>query len=310
MKRVYTCLCFICLFFLCILKGVYNVKTQKNEGIIIDKEGKENDNGNSDRNTPNNNNILNRMTLNKEMYEKHNKMNNEEDNNKNINYDLSNLKDGMKKKHFGSNSSEDKTNKKSSINSVLEKYQHTKHEEKNLQNLNKNMMTHENDDSMKSIFISEESFESAKNVCQFIVMQNDYFKNFCNITSLVYDIEKLKKNNHKIYEEILSNSYENNNGSKFKLLKEINHTKVFKEMDNTNPKFSILFLYDKFCYGGIPLACSNLMKYDNVFDINEQSETTNKPDDNVNMEEMENYIINQTGMENGFEENVSDLTQE
>ncbi|SOV14825.1 rhoptry neck protein 12 [Plasmodium gaboni] len=310
MKRVHIYLCFTFFFFLCILKGVYNVKTQKNEGIIFNKEGNENDNENNDRNTSNNSNRINRITLNKEMYEKYNKMNNEEDNNKNLNYDLSNSKNGTKKKHFGSKSSEDKTNEKNSINSVLEKYEHMKHEEKNLQNLNKNMINQENDDSMKSIFISEESFENAKNVCQFIVMQNDYFKKFCNITSLVYDIEKLKKNNNKIYEGILSNSYENNNGSKLKLLKEINKPKVFKEMDNTNPKFSILFLYDKFCYGGIPLACSNLMKYDNVFDVNQQNETSDKSGDSLNVDEMENYFINQTGMDNEFEENISDLTQE
>ncbi|CRG99030.1 rhoptry neck protein 12, putative [Plasmodium relictum] len=208
-----------------------------------------------------------------------------------------------------------------SKNNVSEKIEKEKLEEyenrkENLDNFVSTTMTptteHNDNASLRSIFINQDDFESARNVCEFIVIGNEHYRKFCSIATLIQQIEKLKTTNNALYKEVTNISYEKEDLSE-SLVKESSKGKIYMEKDNRSPKLSILFMYEKFCVGGIPLACNNILKYDNVFDINRDIGIT---DDNKNEQKEENKLINDIEKDLGnaddqkteIEESISDLT--
>ncbi|SBT70171.1 rhoptry neck protein 12, putative [Plasmodium malariae] len=167
-----------------------------------------------------------------------------------------------------------------------------------------------NEEYLKNMFISDGAFESAKNVCENVVVKNEYFKSFCKNTELFKEIQKLKKNSHNLYEQVISDSYENVNTSTFKLLKDDGDKKLIMETDDHNPKVSIMFLYEKLCVGGIPLVCSKILKVDNIFDLNQNNEKNDLVQENNYVNDMEKELTTTINENNGVEENVSDLTDD
>ncbi|CDU16613.1 rhoptry neck protein 12 [Plasmodium yoelii] len=162
-------------------------------------------------------------------------------------------------------------------------------------------------DILNNISISENVLDNSKEVCEFVVMKNNYFKNFCAMTHLYKDILKLKNTSSKLYDDVTNVSYENGEISESKVLKSDGDKKIVIENDAHNPKISILYLFEKLCVGGIPLACANILKVDNVFDINQYgNEIDDKELNDINIE---NDLINSEDSKNTFVENVSDLTE-
>ncbi|SBT32607.1 rhoptry neck protein 12, putative [Plasmodium ovale wallikeri] len=164
------------------------------------------------------------------------------------------------------------------------------------------------DESLKNIIVSEEAFESGKAVCEHVVIQSSQFKKFCTMTDLFKDIENLKNSNNKLYEDIINGSYESKDASSFKMLKDDGNKKIVMESDKHNPKFSMLFLYQKLCVGGIPLACANILKVDNIFDMNQSNANYNSSQEKIDVDDMEKDLTTEGGEQTGVEENISDLT--
>ncbi|CXI06667.1 rhoptry neck protein 12, putative [Plasmodium berghei] len=160
---------------------------------------------------------------------------------------------------------------------------------------------------LNNILISESTLDSSKEVCEFVVMKNNYFKSFCAMTHLYKDILKLKNTSSKLYDDVTNISYENGEISESKVLKSDGDKKIVIENDAHNPKISILYMFEKLCVGGIPLACANILKVDNVFDINQYGNEIN--DKELNDINIENDLINSEDSKNTFVENVSDLTE-
>ncbi|SBS81360.1 rhoptry neck protein 12, putative [Plasmodium ovale curtisi] len=164
------------------------------------------------------------------------------------------------------------------------------------------------DESLKNIIVSEEAFESSKAVCEHVVIQSSQFKKFCTMTDLFKDIENLKNGNNKLYEDIINGSYESKDTSSFKMLKDDGNKKIVMESDKHNPKFSMLFLYQKLCVGGIPLACANILKVDNIFDMNQGNTNYDSSQEKNDVDDMEKDLTTDGGEPTGVEENISDLT--
>ncbi|VTZ67351.1 rhoptry neck protein 12, putative [Plasmodium chabaudi chabaudi] len=161
---------------------------------------------------------------------------------------------------------------------------------------------------LNNILISENVLDSSKDVCEFIVMKNNYFKNFCAMTHLYKDILKLKNTSSKLYNDVTNISYENEEVSESKVIKNDGDKKIVIENDAHNPKISILYMFEKLCVGGIPLACANILKVDNVFDINQYDNQINDKEVN-DMNSIENDLIYSEYPKNTFVENMSDLTE-
>ncbi|KEG01160.1 hypothetical protein YYE_03748 [Plasmodium vinckei vinckei] len=161
---------------------------------------------------------------------------------------------------------------------------------------------------LNNILISESVLDSSKEVCEFIVMKNNYFKNFCAMTHLYKDILKLKNTSSKLYDDVTNVSYENEEVSESKVLKNDGDKKIVIENDAHHPKISILYMFEKLCVGGIPLACANILKVDNALDINQYDNQINDIELN-DINNIENDLIGSEYSKNKFVENVSDLTE-
>ncbi|GAW79873.1 rhoptry neck protein 12 [Plasmodium gonderi] len=163
---------------------------------------------------------------------------------------------------------------------------------------------------LSDVVIPEDAFQSAKSLCEYVVIKSDYFKTFCKMTPLFKEIQQLKKKDPHLYAQISGESYENDDTSNFQVLKDDGDKKIVMEADRHNPKISIFFLFQKMCVGGIPLACTNILKIDNVFDVNQNVQQNENDIQKMDMQEMENEITDTSNERTGNFENVADLTEE
>ncbi|EUD64943.1 hypothetical protein C922_04675 [Plasmodium inui San Antonio 1] len=164
---------------------------------------------------------------------------------------------------------------------------------------------------LDSIVIPQDALESAKSVCEGVVIKGKEFKEFCKNTFFFKEIQLIKKNEPNLYGQISGESYESTDTSSFQVLKDEGDKKVVMENDKHNPKISILFLFQKMCVGGIPLACTNILKVDNMFDVNQTEQQGGGSADKAEEEEVESEITGsaEEGSQ-GVSESVTDLTEE
>ncbi|CRG97182.1 rhoptry neck protein 12, putative [Plasmodium gallinaceum] len=304
------------LYYLIVLKSVDNLRVSSAEFNTIEAE-KENINDKNNDSIGNRREAINRDTETTNMSKNENTENKSENANE-TNKDTDNISKNEDKMKIENITKDDHETSKSDANKNEETKNFENSNEKNIKSLDnfastksKPNLQHKNNASLKNIVILDEAFNSAKKVCEFVVIKNEHFKNFCQMTNLYEQAEKLKKNDNELYQQVISNSYENEGSSSFQLLKEDDDSKLFKEKDNHDPRLSILFMYEKFCVGGVPLACSNILKYDNIFEVNERSETNETKQD----EQDENKMIHDiegdgssVDEKTGTQENISDLT--
>ncbi|CAA9987063.1 rhoptry neck protein 12, putative [Plasmodium knowlesi strain H] len=166
--------------------------------------------------------------------------------------------------------------------------------------------------TLDNIVIPEDAFESAKKLCEFVVIKGEEFKEFCKQSIFFKEIQFLKEKDPNLYAQIAGESYENENTSSFQVLKDEGDKKIVMEDDKHNPKISILFLFQKMCVGGIPLACTNILKVDNVFDVNQNEKLEEGNADKAQADDVEGEItgaVEQDGSQ-GVSESVTDLTEE
>ncbi|KJP86200.1 hypothetical protein AK88_04171 [Plasmodium fragile] len=165
---------------------------------------------------------------------------------------------------------------------------------------------------LDNIIIPEDAFESAKRLCEFVVIKGEHFKAFCKQSIFFKDIQLLKQKAPNLYAQIAGESYENEATSSFQVLKDEGDKKIVMEDDKHNPKMSLFFLYEKMCVGGIPLACANILKVDNVFDMNQTGNVAGGSGDTAEGQDVEGDItgaVEEDGSQ-GVSENVTDLTEE
>ncbi|KMZ94284.1 hypothetical protein PVMG_02510 [Plasmodium vivax Mauritania I] len=166
---------------------------------------------------------------------------------------------------------------------------------------------------LDSVVIPEDSFESAKSLCEFVVIKSEQFKAFCKKSNLFKEIQLLKQKDPNLYAQIAGESYENEATSSFQVLKDEGDRKIVMEDDRHNPKMSIFFLFQKMCVGGIPLACTNILKVDNVFDVNQSGgQLGGGSAGKAEAEDVEGEITGaaEEQASQGASESVADLTEE
>ncbi|ANQ07093.1 Uncharacterized protein PCOAH_00015310 [Plasmodium coatneyi] len=164
---------------------------------------------------------------------------------------------------------------------------------------------------LDNVVIPEDAFESAKSLCEFVVIKGEQFKAFCKQTIFFKEIQLLKEKDPNLYAQIAGESYENQATSSFQILKDEGDKKIVMEDDKHDPKMSIFFLFQKMCVGGIPLACANILKVDNVFDVNQSGKPSGGSADMAEAEDVEGEITGATEEgSQGVSESITDLTEE
>lgn len=158
--------------------------------------------------------------------------------------------------------------------------------------------------NLKESYISDDDFQTAKDVCNKVIMNNNAYQSFCNSTELFNMLHTIKETNKALSDEIMKDNYEVNRTSfNLDIMKDEKDIKVFKEVDMHNPNISVLFVFAKLCVGGIPLACGNILKYETTPEYNETKNSNGK--NFFNNEEKE-YEKNSKEFDNEDEEGLWD----
>ncbi|GAB65382.1 hypothetical protein PCYB_061140 [Plasmodium cynomolgi strain B] len=130
---------------------------------------------------------------------------------------------------------------------------------------------------LDSVVIPEDAFESAKNLCEFVVIKSKQFKEFCKQSIFFKEIQLLKQKDPKLYAQITGESYENEATSSFQVLKDEGDRKIV----------------------------------DNVFDVNQSAQLGGGNADVAEADDMEGEITGEAEEgSQGTSESITDLTEE